>query len=338
VGIQGISPKYKFNMANRAIVVNEIGGPEVLKFQDIPDPRTPGPGQVLVKHTTIGVNFMDIYYRKGVYKAPKLPMVPGMEACGVVEAVGPGVEIPIGTRVMYATAQTGAYCERRLINEKYLVGIPTNVTDDVAVAFLSKALTAHYLLFRAFMVKRGNWILVHAAAGAVGQMLCQYAKYMGVNVIGTVSTQEKANISRMSGCDYPIIYTQTDFVAEVNKITNGAGVQVVYDSVGKDTFAKSLQCLGTFGLMVSYGQSSGLVPPFNVLSLASKGLFLTRPTLMLYKSTKQELILSAIEVFKMLEEKVLRPSIYKNYPLKDAAQAHADIEGRKTVGSVILTV
>lgn len=325
-------------MANRAIVINEIGGPEVLKLQAIPDPKAPGPGQVLIKHTAIGVNFMDIYYRKGLYKAPKLPMVPGMEACGIVEAVGEGVKIDIGTRVIYATAQTGSYCERRLISEKYLVGIPASVSDSTAVAFFSKAMTAHYLLFRAYMVRKGEGILIHAAAGGVGQMLSQYANYLGANVIGTVGSPEKVMVARNSGCNYVINYTQQDFVAEVKRITNNEGVGVVYDSVGKDTFARSLQCLRNFGLMISYGQSSGVVPPFNILSLAPKGLFITRPTLMLYKSTKQELVLSAIEVFKMLENKVLRPSIYKSYPLEQAAQAHADIESRKTTGSVILTV
>lgn len=325
-------------MANRAIVINEVGGPEVLKLQNIADPKAPGPGQLLIKHTAVAVNFMDIYYRKGVYKAPKLPMIPGMEAAGVVEAVGEGVTIPVGSRVVYATAQTGAYCEKRLISEKFLSGIPDNVTDEVAVSFFSKALTAHYLLYRVYRVRKGDTILVHAAAGGVGQILCQYAKYLGVTVIGTVSTQEKASVARASGCDHVIVYTQQDFVAEVQRITNGAGVHVVYDSVGKDTFAKSLQCLCIFGLMVSYGQSSGVVPPFNVLSLASKGLFLTRPTLMLYKSTRAELAMSAIEVFTKLEEKVLRPNIYKTYPLEQAAQAHIDLEARKTNGSLILTL
>lgn len=325
-------------MANRAIVINETGGPEVLKLQNIADPKAPGPGQVVIKQTAIGVNFMDIYYRKGTYKAAKLPMIPGMEAAGVVEAVGEGVTIPVGTRVVYATAQTGAYCERRLISDKLLSGIPDNVTDEVAVSFFSKALTAHYLLYRVFRVQKGDNILVHAAAGGVGQILCQYAKHLGVNVIGTVSTQEKANVARSSGCDHTIIYTHQDFVEEVKRITNGVGVKVVYDSVGKDTFAKSLQCLSVFGLMVSYGQSSGMVPPFNILSLASKGLFITRPTLMLYKSTLAELTLSAIEVFSLLNDKVLKPSIYKSYPLDQVGQAHTDMESRKTTGSVILTL
>ncbi len=325
-------------MANRAIIINEIGGPEVLKLVNVADPKSPGPGQLLIKHTAIGVNFMDIYYRKGVYKASKLPMIPGMEAAGVVEAAGPGTTIAVGTRVIYATAPSGAYCERRLISEKYVVGIPDSVPDDIAVSMFSKALTAHYLLFRTYMVRKGEFILIHAAAGGVGQMLCQYAKHIGANVIGTVSTQEKANIARNNGCDYPIIYTQQDFAAEVMRITGGKGVTVVYDSVGKDTFAKSLQCLATFGLMVSYGQSSGNVPPINILSLAAKNLFITRPTLMVYNADKQALVLSAIEIFTMLENRVLKPSIYKKYPLAQAAQAHADMESRKTTGSLILTL
>jgi NADPH:quinone reductase len=321
----------------KAIVINETGGPEVLKYQDIPEPKAPGPGQLLIRHTAIGVNFIDIYYRKGVYKA-KLPLIPGMEAAGVVEAVGEGVRAQVGTRIIYATAQTGAYCEKRLINEKYIAGIPDNIPDNVAVSFFSKALTAHYLLYRVYRVKSGDTILVHAAAGGVGQILCQYARHLGVRVIGTVSSQEKANIARANGCEHVIIYTQQDFVEEVNRITDGAGVVVVYDSVGKDTFAKSLQCLCTFGLMVSYGQSSGVVPPFNVLGLATKGLFLTRPTLMLYKASRSELALSSIEVFKLLEDKVLKPNIYKTYTLSQAAQAHTDIEARRTIGSVVLTL
>lgn len=325
-------------MANRAIVINQTGGPEVLKLQNIPDPRAPGPGQLLIKHTAIGVNFMDIYYRKGIYKAPKLPMVPGMEACGIVEAAGPGTSTAVGSKIIYATAQTGAYCERRLINEKYTTGVPASVHDDVAAGFFSKALTAHYLLFRTTQVKRGDWILVHAAAGGVGQMLCQYARHLGVHVIGTVGSQEKANIAHSNGCENTIIYTQTDFVAEVKRITGGKGVNVVYDSVGKDTFAKSLQCLCNFGMMISYGQSSGMVPPFNVLSLATKGIFLTRPTLMLYKANRQELVLSAIEVFSLLEKQILKPRIFRKYPLEQASQAHADMESRKTTGSVILAV
>jgi NADPH2:quinone reductase len=187
-------------------------------------------------------------------------------------------------------------------------------------------------------LQKDEFILVHAAAGGVGQMLCQYAKHLGARVIGTVGSAEKLNAAYNSGCAQVINYTSQDFVAEVQKITGGTGLGVVYDSVGKDTFAKSLQCLRNFGMMISYGQSSGVVPPINILSLAAKGLFLTRPTLMLYKGTKQELVLSAIEVFKMLEDKILKPSIYKAYPLEQAAQAHADIEARRTTGSVILTV
>jgi NADPH2:quinone reductase len=322
----------------KAIIVREVGGPEVMKLENIAAPKAPGPGQILLRHTAIGVNYMDIYYRSGLYKSPRMPMIPGMESAGVVEAVGQGVSIPIGTRVVYATAQTGAYCEQRLINERHVVGIPDKVSDVTAAGIFAKALTAHYLVFHTYKIRKGNTILVHAAAGAVGQLICQWAKHLGATVIGTVSTPEKANIARNSGCDHVIIYTQQDFAAEVMKITNEQGVIVVYDSVGKTTFAKSLSCLMNMGLMVSFGQSSGEVPPFNILNLAQKGLYLTRPTLMLYKATKQELVLSAIEVFQMLEDKVLRPNITQIMPLEKAAEAHANIQARKTTGSTVLTV
>jgi NADPH2:quinone reductase len=322
----------------KAIIIREVGGPEVMKVENVASPKAPGAGQVLVRHTAIGVNYMDIYYRSGLYKSPRMPMIPGMEACGVVEAVGQGVTIPIGTRVVYATAQTGAYCEQRLINERHLVGVPDKVSDHVAAAIFAKALTAHYLIFHTYKVRKGNTILVHAAAGGVGQLICQWAKHLGAIVIGTVGTPEKANIARSSGCDHVIVYTQQNFAEEVMKITKDQGVIVVYDSVGKATFAKSLSCLMNMGLMVSFGQSSGEVPPFNILNLAQKGLYLTRPTLMLYKATKQELVLSAIEVFQMLEDGVIRPSIGQTLPLEKAAEAHANIQARKTTGSTILTV
>ncbi|MCE3232281.1 MAG: qor [Rickettsiaceae bacterium] len=322
----------------KAIIVRETGGPEVMKLENVATPKAPGPGQVLLRHTAIGVNFLDVYYRSGLYKTPRMPMIPGMEACGVVEAVGPGVSIPVGTRVVYATAQTGAYCEMRLINERHLVGVPEKISDATAAAVFTKALTAHYLIFHTYKVRKGNTILVHAAAGGVGQIICQWAKYLGAKVIGTVGTPEKAIIARNNGCDHVIVYTQQNFAEEVMKITNNQGVVVVYDSVGKATFAKSLSCLMNMGLMVSYGQSSGEVPPFNILNLAQKGLYLTRPTLMLYKSTRQELLLSAIEIFQMIERGVLKVSIGQKYPLEKAAQAHADLEARKTTGSTILTV
>lgn len=322
----------------KAIVIRETGGPEVMKLENIAAPKKPGPGQVLVRHTAIGVNYMDIYYRSGMYKSPKLPMIPGMEACGVIEAVGEGVSVKVGARVVYATAQTGSYCELRLINERHIVGVPDDVSDEVAAAIFAKALTAHYLLFRTYKVKRGDTILIHAVAGGVGQIMCQWAKKLGATVIGTVSSQEKASVARSSGCDHIIIYTEQDVVKEVQKITKGNGVIVVYDSVGKDTFAKSLSCLMNMGLMVSFGQSSGAVPPINILTLAKKGLYITRPTLMLYKATRQELILSAIEVFKMMADGVLNVNIGSSYPLEEAAKAHAAIQARQTTGSTILTV
>lgn len=322
----------------KAIVIRETGGPEVLKLENIAMPKKPGPGQVLVRHTALGVNFMDIYYRKGVYKAPKMPMIPGMEGCGVIEAVGEGVSAKVGARVVYATAQTGSYCEYRLINERHVIGIPDMISDEMAVAIFAKALTAHYLLFRTYKVRRGDNILIHAAAGGVGQIMCQWAKFLGANVIGTVSTQEKANIAMSNGCNNVIIYTQQDFVKEVHNATKGKGVVAVYDSVGKTTFAKSLQCLMNMGLMVSFGQSSGVVPPFNILSLAKKGLYITRPTLMLYKASRQELVLSAIEIFKMMADGVIKANISNKFSLEDVAKAHAKIEARQTTGSTILTI
>ena len=322
----------------KAIIVRNTGGPEVLKMENIVAPKQPGPGQALVRHSAIGVNFMDIYYRKGIYKAPRLPMIPGMEAVGVVEAVGEGVKVPVGMRVAYATAQTGAYCEQRLINEKHLVGVPDFISDEVAAAVFARALTTHFLIFRTYKVRKGDTILVHAAAGGVGNLLCQWAKHLGANVIGTVSSPEKAQVAKDSGCSHVIIYTQEDFVKEVMKITKNQGVIAAYDSVGKDTFDKSLQCISPFGLMISYGQSSGVVPPVNILSLAKKSLYLTRPTIMQYKSDRRELILSGLEVWKMIQDGVLKVNIGNKFKLEDAAKAHSLIESRKTVGSTILMV
>lgn len=321
----------------KAIVVREPGDINVLKLEEIPEPKAPGPGQVLVRHTAIGVNYIDTYYRTGVYKS-KLPMVPGSEATGIVEAVGEGVDIPIGERVMYANAQTGAYCEKRLINQNLLLGIPKEIDDVTAASILSKGLTAHYLLFRTYRVGKKDTILIHAAAGGVGRILCQWAKWKGATVIGTVGSDAKAQIAKKSGCDYVINYTKQDFVEEVLRITNGNGVPVVYDSVGKDTFAKSLQCLRPLGLMVSFGQSSGPVPPINILSLAQRSLFLTRPTLTTYKSSRKELILTGVELFEMIKQGVVTPSVFKTYPLEKAAEAHKDLESRSTTGSLVLTV
>lgn len=323
----------------RAIVVRQTGGPEVLRVENIPEPKAPGPGQVLLRQTAIGVNFMDIYYRKGFYKSARVPFVPGMEGAGVIEAVGSGVDMfQPGQRVAYATARSGAYAEKRLIRADMLTGIPDDVDDRTAVAILAKGLTAHYLIFRTFRVKQGDPILVHAAAGGVGQILCQWAKHRGATIIGTVSSEEKAAIARKAGCHYPVIYTQQDFVQTVMQVTNNEGVAVAYDSVGKDTFHKSLASLRPLGLMVSYGQASGPIPPVNIMELAPKGLFLTRPTLQLYKSNRMELLLSAAEVYASMKKGILTPALGQTYKLEDAAKAHADIENRRTIGSTVLVV
>lgn len=320
----------------KAMIVQETGGPEVLKAVNIKKPTDPKPGQVLLKHTAIGVNYLDIYYRNGIYTVPKYPMIPGMEGCGIVEAVGKGVNIPIGKKVIYATAQTGSYCEYRLINANHLVGVPESIPDDIAVAAFTKALTAHYMLFRAYGLRRGQTILVHAAAGGVGGLMTQMAKYAGAIVIGTVSSQEKAKAARQNGCDHVIIYTEQDFSQEVMRITDNVGVHVVYDGVGKDTFKKSIACVMERGLLVTTGQPSGSIPPFNILSIAQKSIYLTRPTLMIYTKDPREYMLSAIEVFTMIDKKVIKPKIFAKYPLEKAAEAHAAIESRKTIGSSIL--
>lgn len=322
----------------KAVIIQKTGGAEVLELKNIAEPKKPAAGQVLLRQTAIGLNYMDIYYRSGLYKAPRLPMIPGMEACGIVEAVGEGVKIPVGTRVAYATASNGAYCEKRLINERYLVGVPNALSDEEVVAVLGKALTAHFLLFRTYQVKKGDTILVHAAAGGVGQILSQWAKHLGARVIGTVGSEEKVQKARNAGCSDVIVYTKQDFAKETKRLTDNHGVMVAYDSVGKDTFAKSLQALMPLGLMVSYGQSSGAVPPMNVLSLAQKGLFLTRPTLMQYKSSRAELLLSAIEVFKMVADGALKINIDHRYPLSEIQQAHNDMQSRRTTGSCVITL
>lgn len=320
----------------KAIIVEKTGGPEVLKLVNIVKPTDPKAGQVLLKHTAIGINFLDIYYRNGIYTVPKYPMIPGMEGCGIVEAVGEGVKIPVGTKVIYATAQTGSYCEYRTIDAKHLVGVPESIPDDIAVAAFTKAMTAHYLLFKAYQIRKGQTILVHAAAGGVGSMLCQWAKFAGATVIGTVSSQAKAEAARENGCDHVIIYTEKDFVTEVNRLTNNVGVHVVYDGIGKDTFKKSILCVMERGLLVSTGQPSGSIPPFNILSMAQRAIYLTRPTLMVYRSNPRDLMLGAIEVFTMLDKKALKPKIYKRYKIEEVAQAHAAIESRQSIGSSII--
>ncbi len=319
-----------------AIRVHETGGPEVLKFEQ-GDVGSPGPGHALIRQTAVGLNFIDVYFRSGLYPAPSLPFVPGQEGAGVVEALGEGVsEVRVGQRVAYA-GPLGAYAERRLIPADRLVPVPDGITDEQAAAMMLKGMTAHYLLRRTFRVQPGETILFHAAAGGVGLIACQWAKHLGARVIGTVGSADKAELARAHGCDHPIRYDQEDVVARVRELTGGKGVPVVYDSVGQATFQRSLDCLAPLGMLVTFGQSSGKVPPFDTAVLAQKGsLFLTRPTLMTYVAARSDLLAAAKELFEVVQSGAVRIEINQRYPLREAAEAHRALEGRQTVGSTIL--
>ncbi len=297
----------------------------------------PAAGEALVRHTAVGVNFIDTYHRSGLYPVP-LPATIGMEAAGVVEAVGAGVEeVRQGDRVAYAGGPIGAYAERRLIAAQRLVPLPDSVSDETAAATMLKGMTAQYLLRQTYPVKPGDVILFHAAAGGVGLLACPWAKRLGATVIGTVGSDEKAALARAHGCDHVIVYTREDFPARVREITGGRGVRVVYDSVGAATWEGSLASLQPRGLMVSFGNASGAVPPFSPLVLSAKGsLYLTRPTLMAYTATRAELLACAAELFAALAERIVEAVVSRRYPLAEAARAHADLESRRTVGSLVL--
>ncbi len=319
----------------QAIRIHEHGGPEVLKWEAL-DVGAPGPGQVRLKHTAVGLNYIDTYQRSGLYKMP-LPFIPGSEGAGVVEAVGPDVkELKVGDRVAYAGA-LGAYAEVRLAPADKLVKLPDGVPDQQGAAMMLQGMTVQYLIRRTYTVKKGDTILVHAAAGGVGLIMCQWAKHLGATVIGTVSTEEKAALAKAHGCDHPILYTKEDFVAKVKDITKGAGVPVVYDSVGKDTFYKSLDCLAPLGLMASFGQSSGPYGPVDVGILAAKGsLFLTRPSLGTYTAKREDLVKTANDLFDVVKSGAVKINVSQTFPLKNAADSHRALEGRKTTGSVVL--
>jgi NADPH:quinone reductase len=324
-------------MKCNAIVVRKIGGPEVLEFteQNVPEP---GPGQALVRHRAIGLNFIEIYFRSGVYPSPGMPFTPGAEAAGIVEAIGPGVsEVAVGDRVAYATGPFGSYAEARVIPASLLVKLPDNLDEATAAASMLKGLTAQYLIFSTYAVKSGDTILVHAAAGGVGLILCQWAKHLGAKVIGTAGSAEKLRLAAANGCDYPINYSTEDFAARVREITHGAMVPVVYDSVGAATFMKSLDCLRPLGLMVSFGQSSGMVPPFSINLLSAKGsLYLTRPTLQTYAVTRGDLIKRSDALFQALGSGIVRCEIKQRFALRDAAEAHRALASRETTGSSVL--
>jgi NADPH2:quinone reductase len=321
---------------SKAIVVRELGGPEVLVWEDVGD-APPGPGEVRVRQTAVGVNYVDVYFRTGHYKAPALPFTPGQEAAGVVEAVGPGVtEVKPGDRVAYAGVQ-GAYAQIRLIAASRLVPLPDGVDERTAAAMMLKGMTAQYLLLRAARVRRGDTILFHAAAGGVGLIACQWAKHLGVSVIGTVSSPEKARLAFENGCEHVINYMKESFVHRVHEITRGEGVAAVFDSVGKTTFRASLDCIRARGLMVAFGQSSGAIPPFDLSVLSIKGsLFLTRPTLASYIGTRPELLEAANDLFEVVRSGAVKIAVGRTFPLAEAAEAHRELEARRTSGSTVL--
>lgn len=320
----------------KAIRVHELGGPQVMKWEDV-EIGEPKEGEVRVKNKAIGVNFIDVYFRKGVYNAPSSPFTPGMEAVGIVTAVGSGpTGIQVGDLVGYAGQPMGSYAEEQILPANKVVPIPSSIDSAVAASILLKGMTAQFLLRSCFKVEPSHTVLVHAAAGGVGSLLCQWANALGATVIGTVSNKEKAAQAKEDGCHHVIIYKEDDFVARVNEITSGGGVEVVYDSVGKDTFEGSLACLKLRGHMVSFGQSSGSPDPVPLSSLATKSLFLTRPTLFQYVVTRDELLRAAGEVFANVASGVLKVRVNHTYPLSEAVKAHEDLENRKTSGSVVL--
>ncbi|MFC1505234.1 quinone oxidoreductase [Thermodesulfobacteriota bacterium] len=323
----------------KAIVMETTGGPEVLKWVDH-DPGQPGPGQALIQHEAVGLNFIDVYHRTGLYPLPALPAIIGMEGAGRVEAVGEGVtEVEVGDRVAYAGVPPGAYSEKRVIPAHRLVQLPDNISSKQGAAMMLQGMTARYLLRGCYDVKAGDTILFHAAAGGVGSIACQWAKHLGATVIGTVGSPEKAQLAKSNGCDHPILYNDEDFAQRVAEITEGRGVDVVYDSVGQATFMKSLECLRPMGMMVTFGQSSGPVPPFDLGLLAAKGsLFVTRPSLMTYTEQRQALLEHAHDLFKVVTEGAVKIEVRQTYPLAEAARAHQDLEARRTSASSVLVL
>ncbi|HEX2171528.1 MAG TPA: quinone oxidoreductase [Dehalococcoidia bacterium] len=319
----------------QAIRAHQFGGPEVMTLDDVPTPE-PGPGQARVKLAAAGVNFIDIYQRSGAYTG-NLPLPLGLEGAGTVEAIGPNVtEVKVGDRVAW-TGVPGSYATHALIPADRLVTLPDKLSFNDGAAAMLQGMTAHYLVTTTYPLKPGDACLVHAAAGGVGLLLCQMAKMRGARVIGTVSTEEKAQLARQAGADEVILYTQQDFEAEAKRLSGGQGLQVVYDSVGKDTFDKSLNCLAARGYLVLYGQSSGPVSPIDPQILNAKGsLFLTRPSLFHYTAKREELVQRASEVLGWIASGDLKLRIEHTYPLADAAQAHRDLAGRRTTGKLLL--
>lgn len=322
---------------DHVIRIHQTGGADVLQYetQEIPQPK---PGEVLLRQTAVGLNFIDVYFRTGVYPAPQLPFIPGLEGAGIVESLGDGVTgLSLGDRVGYAAQPLGAYAQARVIPAERVVRLPNEIDDRIAAAMMLKGMTAQYLLRSTVQLKSGDTILFHAAAGGVGLIVCQWAKHLGVNIIGTVGSEEKAQLAKAHGCTHTVRYNDEDFVERVNDITDGKGVDAVYDSVGKDTFDKSMDCLKKRGTLVLFGQSSGKVPSFDPAALSAKGsIYLTRPTLFHYTDTRKDLVSCSSELFDVLINGAVKPDINQEYPLANARQAHEDLEGRRTTGATIL--
>lgn len=320
----------------KAIRIHAVGGPEVMEYVDV-DVGDPGPGEARVRQVACGLNYIDVYFRTGAYPQP-LPGGIGMEGAGVVESVGAGVtHVKPGDRVAYAGRPTGAYAEARVMPAAVLVKLPASIDFETGAAMMLQGLTVQYLFRRTFHLRGGETILFHAAAGGVGLIACQWARAIGVTMIGTVGSDEKAELAKAHGCVHTINYNKENFVERVKEITGGKGVPVVYDSIGKDTFIGSLDCLSPLGMMVSFGAASGAVPPFSLNELASRGsLFITRPSVFTYTARREDLDVMAHELFAMVEGGKIRIDINQRYALRDAAQAHRDLEERKTTGSTIL--
>ena len=323
-------------MQTRAIRIHAHGGPEVMRLEEV-EVGAPGPGQALVRHTAIGVNFVDTYHRSGLYPL-SLPAGIGSEAAGVVEAVGPGVDaLRVGDRVGICSGPHGAYAERRVVPADRLVPLPDAISDEVAAASMLKGMTVEYLIRRTFAVQRGQTVLWHAAAGGVGTIACQWLAHLGVTVIGTVSSEAKAEHARAHGCAHPLVTRREDFVARTRELTGEAGVPVVYDSIGKDTVPRSLDCLAPRGLLVSFGNASGKPDPLDLLALSQKGsLYVTRPTLATYVASRAELLASAAALFDVIASGAVRITPSARFALADAADAHRALESRATTGSVVL--
>ena len=320
----------------KAIRLYEQGGPEVLKYEDI-EITAPGAGEAQVHHKAIGLNFIDVYHRSGLYPLPQFPWTIGMEGAGVVEALGEGVsEVAIGDRVAYASPPPGAYADARNMAAANLVKLPDDISFEQGAAMMLQGMTVEYLIRRTYAVKAGETVLVHAAAGGVGLMQCQWLKHIGATVIGTVGSAEKAALAKAHGCHHTINYRAKDWVSQVKEITNGEGVPVVYDSVCNDTFSGSLECLKRLGMMVNFGQASGPYNDFTTSMLAPKSLFLTRPTLFGYNATRPELEASAAALFEVVQNGAVKIEVNQSYPLAETVQAHRDLEARKTTGSTIL--